>query len=73
MLGAKIRNYIDENGIKMTFLAEKAGLPYSVIVDICNKDRRVEASEYFKICKALKVPYETFIDEDDEVEGTAAV
>ena len=65
MLGAKIRNYIDENGIKMTFLAEKAGLPYSVIVDICNKDRKIDVVEYYKICKALGVPFETFLEEKE--------
>lgn len=72
MLGAKIRAYLDENGIKMVFLADKTGLPYNIIVDICCKGRKVETMEYVKICEALKVPLETFIDKVKTEEETTA-
>ena len=66
-MGEKIREYLDSHGIKQTFLAEKSGLSYQIITDICTKGRRVEAKEYFKICKALGVSLDYFFeDETDE-------
>lgn len=63
MIGAKIKAYLVENGIKQTFLAEKTGLTDSVISDICTKGRRIDCVEYYKICKALNVPLEKFLEE----------
>ena len=66
-MGEKIRAYLDSHGIKQTFLAEKTGLAYSVISDICSKGRRIEVTEYQKICKALGVSFDYFFeDETDE-------
>lgn len=66
-MGEKIRAYLESHGIKQTFLAEKTGLAYSVISDICIKGRKVEVTEYNKICKALGVPLDYFFeDEADE-------
>jgi transcriptional regulator with XRE-family HTH domain len=63
MIGQRIKKYLDERGIKQTFLAQQTGLTDQIISDICNRDRKVEAMEYFKICKALDVPLETFYEE----------
>ncbi len=63
MVGENIKNYLNEKGIKQTFLAQKTGLTDSVVSDICINGRKVECTEYYRICKALDVPYETFIDE----------
>jgi len=63
MVGARIKAYLTENGIKQTFLAEKSGLTDHRISDICNKDCRIDCIEYFKICKALGVSLERFFDE----------
>lgn len=63
MLGEKIKNYLNENGIKQTFLAEKTGFSNSMISDICLGNRKVEASELYKICKALNVPLDYFFEE----------
>lgn len=61
MLGAIIKQYLNENGIKQNFLVEKTGLSPSQISYICNHDRRVDAIEYYKICKALNVKLEYFV------------
>lgn len=63
MVGARIKKYLDENGIKQAFIAEKVGLTPSQMSDICIHDRKIECVVYFKICKALNVPFETFIEE----------
>ena len=64
-MGEKIRAYLDSHGIKQTFLAERTGLAYSVISDICLKGRKVEASEYYRICKALDVPLDYFFEKEE--------
>lgn len=63
-MGEKIRAYLDSHGIKQSFVAEQTGLPYQVISDICLKGRKVEVTEYFKICKALGLPLDFFDDEE---------
>lgn len=66
MIGAKIKSFLQERGIKQTFLAEKTGMTNSIISDICNNDRKVECVEYYKICKALNLPLEYFFNDLEE-------
>lgn len=66
MIGKRIKEYLVQNGIKQTFLAEKTGLSDSIISDICIKNRKIDCVEYWKICKALNVPFETFLEEREE-------
>lgn len=65
MVGKRIKEYLNENGIKQSFLAEKTGMTNSVISDICTKERRIDALEYYKICKALNVPLEMFLEGEE--------
>ena len=62
MIGAKIRAYLEERGIKQAFLVERTGLNANIISDICLGNRKVDCIEYYKICKALGVPLETFLE-----------
>lgn len=66
MVGKRIKEYLVSNGIKQTFVAEKTGLSTMVISDICNNGRKIDIVEYYKICKALNVPLETFVEEGEE-------
>lgn len=66
MVGKRIKEYLMSNGIKQTFIAEKTGLTPMVISDICNNGRKIDIVEYYKICKALNVPLETFLEEGEE-------
>jgi transcriptional regulator with XRE-family HTH domain len=66
MVGARIKEYLNQNGIKQSYLAEKVGLSNSQISDICNHDRKIDCLEYYKICQALNVPFETFIPDEGE-------
>lgn len=63
MIGAKIKDYLQEHGIKQSFLAEKTGLTNSIVSDICINDRKIDCVEYYKICKALELPLEYFLEE----------
>jgi transcriptional regulator with XRE-family HTH domain len=65
MIGSKIKEYLTENGIKQGFVAEKVGLTPSQMSDICNRNKSIDCVTYYKICKTLNVPLETFL------EGTA--
>lgn len=72
MVGKKIKKYLDDNGIKQTFLAKKSGLTDSIVSDICIHDRKIDCVEYYKICNALNVPLEFFLTDielDQEQEG----
>lgn len=62
MVGKRIKQYLIDNGIKQIFLVEKTGLTQMVISAICNRGRRIDIVEYAKICKALNVPLETFLE-----------
>lgn len=66
MVGAKIKKYLDDNGIKQSFLVEKTGLSASIISNICIHDRKVGADEYYLICKALNRPLDFFMSADSE-------
>lgn len=55
MLGGLIKSYLDENGIKYSFVAEEAGIPANVFSSILNGKRKIVAEEYFTICFILKV------------------
>lgn len=66
MVGAKIKAYLVENGIKQTFLAQKAGLTDSRVSDICNGSaQRIDCIEYYKICKALNLDLEYFMPDEE--------
>lgn len=64
MVGAKIRQYLTENGIKQAFVAQNVGISPSQMSDICTKDRGIDCVLYHKICKTLNVPFETFLEDE---------
>lgn len=63
MIGARIKEYLSDNGIKQGFVAEKVGITPSQMSDICNKNRSIDCITYYKICKVLDVPLDKFIKE----------
>ena len=68
MVGQRIKSYLEENGIKQTFLSEKTDIPTPVLSAMFSGTRRIEIMEYFRICQALKVDMLTFIaDGESEV------
>ena len=62
MIGGRIKNYLEDNGIKQRFVADRAGISDSAMSDICNEKRKVDVLEYYQICKALAVPLDFFLE-----------
>lgn len=62
MLGRMIKEYINTNGLKQKRVAEAAGMTPQALNDILNERRKVEALEYFRICRALNVEFDYFAD-----------
>lgn len=64
MRGIMIKRYLDENGIKYTFLAEKLGISMNILSPILNGKRKISADEYIEICRVLGLPLEFFANKD---------
>ncbi|MCD7733003.1 MAG: helix-turn-helix domain-containing protein [Oscillospiraceae bacterium] len=60
MLNQSIKKFMEERGIKQSFLKEQLGMKASTVNALLNGDRKISAEEYFKICNALKVPLDYF-------------
>jgi transcriptional regulator with XRE-family HTH domain len=65
-IGIKIKEHLDQNGIKYSFVAEKANIPAPVMSVILSGSRDVKILEYYRICKVLNVPFEKFISGSEE-------
>ena len=65
MVGKRIKQYLIDNGIKMSFLADKVGIDQPRMSAICNNGRVIDCVLYYKICKVLDVPFETFLEEEE--------
>ena len=59
-VGALIKDYIKDHGITQTWLANKSGVDYAALHAALNENRVLYTEEYFLICEALGVPYDTF-------------
>lgn len=53
MLGSTLKTYMIKRGIKQTYVASVTKIPPQVLGQILNENRKLEASEYFKICSAV--------------------
>lgn len=62
-VGEKVGNYAREHGVMNKFLAEKAEVSDAKISLILNGKQEIGVIEYYKICQALSVPMETFLED----------
>ncbi len=53
MLGTLIKEYMKENGIKQSYVADKMGTSPQILGTILNEKRKLEAVEFFKLCEAI--------------------
>lgn len=58
----KVRNYIDNNGLKQVAVAQKAGISKVTFNAILNGKRTLYADDLRAICLALNVSPEMFIE-----------
>ncbi|MBU5250550.1 helix-turn-helix domain-containing protein [Lysinibacillus capsici] len=56
----RIRHYIDDNGLKMKYVAERSSIELKRFYRIINGDSTLSADEYEMICKGLNVEPENF-------------
>ena len=61
MVGKRIKAYLDDHGIKYTFLSEKASISGPILTAILSGNRKIELMEYVRMCNALQVDFMTFI------------
>lgn len=59
----RIRHYIDSNGLKMNFVAEKSGINPKRFYRLVNGHAPLTVEEYETICKGLSVDPEYFFKE----------
>ncbi|MDU6306664.1 helix-turn-helix domain-containing protein [Faecalispora jeddahensis] len=63
LLYQNINFYLEQQGIKKKFLAEKASITENALNLALNGKRRLLADEYVRICLALNVPLDKFINQ----------
>ncbi|WP_419094299.1 helix-turn-helix domain-containing protein [[Ruminococcus] torques] len=64
MLGNTLKECMKEKGIKQGFVAEKIGVSPQIMGQLLNGQRKIEVSEYFRICEAIDVdPIECAVKE----------
>lgn len=61
-VGKRIQQFIKDNGIKQTFLADKVGFTDAKLSAIVNGQRGIDCIDYARLCKALNVSYDTFLE-----------
>lgn len=64
MVGREIKKYLDEKGIKQTYLARKIGMTDWALSGRLAGNIELRITEYYRICEALDVSLETFLNEE---------
>lgn len=62
MIAKRIKDYIDEQGIKQGVMAREIGMSGVAMSQTLNGKRTLTADELVGICRFLRVPVETFTD-----------
>jgi plasmid maintenance system antidote protein VapI len=58
----KLRKYIEKNGLKFNFVAEKAEIPEKKFYRLINSETKITAEDFGKICKGLEVDPSIFLE-----------
>jgi transcriptional regulator with XRE-family HTH domain len=61
-VGSKIKVYLTDHGITQTFLSNKTGIALPKLNMSLNGNRRLEFDEYERICGALDVGTDKFLE-----------
>ncbi|MBL4625870.1 MAG: helix-turn-helix transcriptional regulator [Flavobacteriales bacterium] len=63
----RIKEVLNEKGIKQTWLSEKTGKSFNMINDYCNNRRQPKLEVLFEIAKILKVEVKDLINEESKM------
>lgn len=66
MCGLRVKHYLDNNGIKYSFVSEKTGIPMNILSPTLNGKRKMSAEEFILICKVLRISTDYFADKPNE-------
>ncbi len=61
----RIKEVLNERGIKQTWLSEKLGKSFNMVNDYCNNRRQPKLEVLFEIAKILNVEVKELINEKD--------
>ena len=61
MIGLRIKKYLDENGIKYSFISKKTGIPMNILSPLLNGKKKMSVEQYILICDAIGVDLNTFV------------
>lgn len=62
MITERVKDYIEERGIKKTAISKAIGISPQVLNYALSGKRKLTAEEYVGICDFLRVPYSEFIE-----------
>ena len=62
MYGEKIKQYLNENGIKYIYISAETGISMSTLSAMLNCKRKITVEEYFIICSVLEVDANYFAE-----------
>ncbi|MCO7126123.1 helix-turn-helix domain-containing protein [Sporolactobacillus shoreicorticis] len=60
----RIRQYIENRGLKFSFIAERASIDDSKFSRMMTNQQAIKTDEYEKICKVLELPTSYFFDDN---------
>lgn len=65
-IASTIRAYLQDHGIKQTFIAEKCGWSKQKMSHIVNGKSKMTVEDYQTLCRAIGVPYELFLEDNQD-------
>lgn len=65
-IASTIRAYLQDHGIKQTFIAEKCGWSKQELSCIVNEKSKMTVEDYQTLCRAIGVPYELFLEDNQD-------
>lgn len=61
-----LKQYINNNGIKQNFVAEKAGMSAELLRRSLEGKRKMQADEFLAVCKVLSLDFDYFRSTDPQ-------
>ena len=60
-VNAKLREYVDREGIKQSYICEQTGMSADAVSRILRSNRKITADEFLNFCIVLKLDPRSFI------------
>ena len=53
-MGNTLKTYMKRHGIKQQFVSDETGIRPQILGAMLNEKRKIEVTEYYEICKAMR-------------------